>query len=81
MSKSKTKRYPKSVIRNLLSDALREHSDSTDRSARDGCFCGFEGHFNSHFMEVFMEMLDNDYPCAGGCSPEKGDVCGGPRCT
>lgn len=22
-----------------------------------------------------------DYPCASGCKPSHGDVCGGPRCT
>lgn len=22
-----------------------------------------------------------DYPCASGCKPSEGNVCGGPRCT
>jgi hypothetical protein len=22
-----------------------------------------------------------DFPCASGCKPSEGDVCGGPRCT
>jgi hypothetical protein len=24
---------------------------------------------------------ERDYPCAAGCKPSEGDVCGGPRCT
>ena len=24
---------------------------------------------------------EEDYPCASGCKPSEGNVCGGPRCT
>lgn len=28
-----------------------------------------------------QQPVEKDYPCASGCRPSEGDVCGGPRCT
>jgi len=37
-------------------------------------------HVREHVLPSVLEPED-DYPCASGCTPSEGDVCGGPRCT
>lgn len=37
--------------------------------------------FVDHIEPAMKMYLEDDYPCASGCKPSEGDVCGGPRCT
>ena len=60
-----------------------------DRPVCYGCFsddhpCGNpECDMWRELRDVVMkyELEEPDSPCASGCKPSEGNVCGGPRCT